>query len=320
MATGKLTQLILALWPTTGLDKNMNILIKQKLILLFLLIWCLPLLSFASNVFFDAKNQAFRQGEEFLVNVFLDTEGESVNTAEGTLIFPADLLEMKEIRNGNSSINFWINPVGSCASNGAEKPGSICFLGITPGGFSGTKVFLFSVVFQAKKDGQGTISAEALRILQNDGQGTEVRTKTSPFSFSISTEAKAPVSSVERIIDNERPEDFKPIIGNDPNIFNGKYFLVFITQDKISGIANYQVREGAWGWFSIAESPYLLKYQSLDRKIFVKAIDKAGNERVVVLKARHQAPWYQQSIMFVIILLIIVAGFLFKKLWSRFTK
>jgi len=59
---------------------------------------------------------------------------------------------------------------------------------------------------------------------------------------------------------------------------DGKYFLVFSTQDKGSGVDHYEVREGRFGGFSEVSSPYILKYQSLDKKIFVKAIDKFGNE------------------------------------------
>ena len=292
----------------------MNIFTKITCIFLSLLVVSVATPVFAAEISFESQDHEFAQGEEFLMDVFLNTEGESVNAVEGRVVFPTDLLEAGDIRDGNSIINFWV-----------EKPrileqGVIVFSGITPGGFSGSKNLLFSIVFRAKKDGRNTIQAEAIRVLRNDGEGTEVRVQTSPFSFAISTGSESSTGGVPEIIDNEPPEDFKPIIINEASIFDGKYALIFATQDKISGIGRYEVREGQWGRFSAAESPYLLKQQSLDRKIFVKAIDKAGNERVAVLNAANSAPWYQQYAILSILLMMIVVLFLFKILWPKFIR
>lgn len=292
----------------------MNTFRKTTSALLLFLAFFVATPVFAAEISFDAQSHEFAQEEEFLMNVFLNTEGESINAVEGRVVFPTDLLEAGEIRDGNSTINFWV-----------EKPrileqGVIVFSGITPGGFSGKKELLFSIVFRAKKDGSNTIQGDAIRVLRNDGEGTEVHTQTSPFSFSISIGSDLPPREIPGVIDNELPEDFKPIITNELSYFDGKYALIFATQDKISGIDRYEVREGQWSRFSIAESPYLLKQQSLDRKIFVKAIDKAGNERVAVLNAQNSAPWYQQYAILSILLIMIVILFLSKVLWPKFTK
>lgn len=300
------------------MTKYINRFIKTSSAFLLSLALFVAVPVFAAEIFLDAKNQSFAQGEEFLAQVFLNTEKESVNAIEGKVIFPVDLLEIREIRDGNSIINFWIDPVRSCASNGAEKPDSICFSGITPGGLSGPKELLFSIVFRAKKEGNGAIQTDGLMVLRNDGKGTPANVKVFPLQFSISQKSSSTSPAFESIKDTELPEDFNPTIESDPNIFDGKYFLVFATQDKGSGIDHYEVREGEWGWFKVAESPYLLKHQSLDKKIFVKTIDKVGNERITVLNAQHQVPWYRQYAVLGILLVIVIALFLLKKLWSRF--
>ena len=43
-----------------------------------------------------------------------------------------------------------------------------------------------------------------------------------------------------------------------------------------------------------AESPYLLKNQKLNKNIFIKAVDKNGNERVAVLLPQKPLPWYEK--------------------------
>lgn len=293
------------------MTKYINCFIKTSSIFLLSLALFVAVPVFAAEIRLDANKSEINSGEQFLVDIVIHSE-ESLNAIEGRLTFPTDKLLVKEIRDGNSVINFWV-----------EKPhidgsGVILFSGITPGGFSGANNSIFSVVFEAKNDGVASIVLDGAKALRNDGLGSQAVLSTHNTAVSI----KPGDSNVpkETLTDIELPEDFNPTIQSDPNIFGGKYFLVFATQDKTSGIDRYEVREGEWGWFTVAESPYLLKHQSLDRKIFVKAIDKNGNERIAVLDAQHQAPWYRHYAVLGILIVMLFVGFLLKKLWPRFTK
>ncbi len=89
--------------------------------------------------------------------------------------------------------------------------------------------------------------------------------------------------SFRGMIDTQPPEEFKPKIGQDPSLFEEKYFLSFATKDSGSGIDHYEIleaRDGGEEVWKIEESPYLLENQTLQSIIRVKAIDKAGNERI----------------------------------------
>jgi len=74
----------------------------------------------------------------------------------------------------------------------------------------------------------------------------------------------APVISLDR----ELPESFTPFVEQSPVLFDGKAVLVFVTQDKLSGIDHYEVAEakpaflgdGDLVWEN-AVSPYVLKDQ-----------------------------------------------------------
>ena len=57
------------------------------------------------------------------------------------------------------------------------------------------------------------------------------------------------------------------------------YFLVFSGIDKQTGIDYYEVKEGQGNW-KRAEFPYVLEDQTLQGIIEVRAVDKAGNERI----------------------------------------
>ena len=267
---------------------------------------------FAADLFFEPQKQSVAQGQEFLVSVFLDTKGESINALEGAVRFPSESLELKEIRDGNSIITFWIERAK------ATGPGAIAFSGITPGGFQGGKEFLFSLVLRAKaKKGSGSIELRDIKVLLNDGNGTQATVATAPFRFSVSNPPAGGGAGAEALIepiaDTEPPENFVPEIAHDENIFDGKYFLIFATQDKGSGIDRYEIREGAKDVFRVAESPSLLQNQELDKKIFVKAVDKAGNERIAVLYPPNYRPWYQNYwLIGILIVVILILGIILR--------
>lgn len=186
----------------------------------------------------------------------------------------------------------------------------------------GKNGLIFSIVFQSIQEGRGSIEIRDIKTLFNDGKGTEANTTISNFQFAIAGQASAPQSVVVEKKDIDMPEAFKPTVASDPNIFDGKYFLVFATQDKGLGIDHYEVCEGKRKCI-VTESPYLLQNQNLDKEIVVKAVDKNGNERVIVLPPQKPLPWYKSYIIFAILIivgLVIVGLFLRKLLWQKFIK
>lgn len=232
----------------------------------------------AANLFFEGNAKTLVNGQEFSVGVYVNTATDSLNAAEGIITFPINLLKVKEIRDGNSIINFWIDRPS------VKQSGTIDFSGIIPGGYQSPRGLLFSIIFQASAIGSGSIAADKVVLLKNDGQGTPASATVSPLSLSVekSNSENIPIPIVEKIVDRDPPEEFKPDIFQSPDVFDGKWFLVFVAQDKGSGIDHYEVSEGGKESFVIAESPYILESQNLEKEIYVKAVDKNGNERVEV--------------------------------------
>ena len=237
----------------------MNIFIKTSSVFLLTLILFVAVPVFAAEIFLE-PDKNLGQEDQFKVSIFLDTE-EQLNAVEGTLRFPPDFLELKSVNDANSIINFWVE-YPNVISNG-----DIRFSGITPGGYKGDRGLIFSVTFKVLQEGKGIFDIRDTRVLQNDGKGTEAKLQVidSPFIISKKTVVlQVPVSEMK---DESSPESFVPEIARDPSIFDGRWFLVFSTQDKGSGVKRYEVREGRWGWFKKAESPYLLNFQKLDKNI-----------------------------------------------------
>ncbi len=269
--------------------------------------------AFAAETFFGTKTQEIKANQLFEVGVFINTDNEEINAIEGKIIFPQDLLEIKKINDGNSIINFWI-----------EKPknatdGQIAFSGIVPGGYNDSKGLIFSITFLAKKGGGSAIEFSGVKALRNDGKGTEAPLTISNFQFLISnppTGQPIPQITTPKIEDRNPPEAFTPQIAANPAIFDGKWFLVFATQDKSSGIDHYEVCEGKRKCI-VAESPYLLQNQDLAEEIVVKAVDKSGNERIATIPAQKPHAWYKDYAIIAILIISAIAYLIWKILWKK---
>ena len=282
----------------------MNIIIKKVLLAIYFLYMFFPVATYAAEIYFETQGGS-NLGGEFIVTAKLNTEGELINAIEGKINLPADLVEIKDIRDGTSVLNFWIDRPSIVDGT------LIRFSGITPGGFTGENNVLFSMVLESIKVGKATIYADGIRSFVNDEESTSVKVRNKSLSIVISEEAQKDTSTDIDELDTEKPESFTPIITSDPYIFDGKYFLVFASQDKAFGIDHYEIREGEEGEFREVASPYLLENQTLDKKIFVKAIDKSGNERLEVVELENELKLYLKLIIFAIIIMLF--GFIFFK-------
>jgi|SRR3989344_4614063 len=320
METVLLLLLTSVLWPSTGLASPVDSKVKMQkaklqfkirnyfLATLFSFI-LLPSAAFAAELYFGTHAQEIGLNQYVEVGVFLNTEGESINAFEGSVSFPSSLLAPKEIWNGNSIVSLWIEEPF------LEREGVIRFSGVIPGGYEGSKGYLFSVIFQAQEEGKAVLDVRNARTLLNDGEGSESSLRTSPLELTIGSELKGP--EVLFPYDPDAPESFVPQIAQDQNLFDGKWFLVFATQDKASGVHHYEVREVRQDIFAffqkwrIVRSPYLLQDQELKSAVFVKAVDKKGNERVAVLSPRHPLKWYENYGLLIIIVGIGVLVFLY---------
>lgn len=241
----------------------------------------------------------------FVVEVKLSSE-EKINTVKVDLTFPQDFLEIVDFSNGNSILTLW--PEGPVFSN---QNGQIHFIGGTPGGYSGDGI-LGRIIFRAKKEGEAKVKFnDNCQVLLNNGLGTLAELKIEGGTFEVLAQKReVPENEWEKLLKEDKipPEPFEIKIGKDPSIFDGKYFIVFSTFDKETGIDYYEVSEIKGGQQEVWErvqNPYLLKDQSLKSKILVKAIDKAGNERISEITPTQKSfPYW--ALVFIPILMAIL--------------
>ncbi len=246
---------------------------------------------------------------------------------ETNLKFPADILQAVDFSQGNSILTLWVKPPTI-----EPAAGAISLAGGIPGGYCG-KVLgdltqsnllgraVFRVAANPTQNSARLTLDENSRVFLNDGLGTTVKPQIKGAVFDISAEkpTASPQNQWQTEIKNDviAPETFKIEIGRDPSIFDGQYFITFSTVDKQTGLDRYEVKEGFWPWRKTA-SPYLLKNQRLTDIIKVKAVDKAGNERIATLgPLKKPSPYYRTILIALAILLAAISGYI---IYRKFPK
>ncbi|MDO8529923.1 MAG: cohesin domain-containing protein [bacterium] len=308
---------------------------KKVLPLFIIILLFLPFAADAAEIFFGVKSKDITLDSKFEIGVFINTQAQDINAVEGEIRFPSEYVDVQGVYSGGSIISFWVSQPKLAGD------GLISFTGVAPGGFNGSKGYLFTVIFKAKKTGNVSVSAANEEVLLNDGQGSSAVMTKAPLALEI-TRPKAvtppsPTSASEASQDVPPippddavpPEPFEVQLAKSNNIFDGKWFVTFATQDKASGIDHYEVMEEApshsfrglfsKSQFKTTESPYLLQDQTLKSSITIKAVDKAGNERLASIAPENTVAWYENYVIWIIIVLIgLLSLFLVsKKSWIK---
>ena len=273
----------------------------------------------ATTVYFDLETPMVYEGNTFLVNLKISTPDKPINVVDGTILYDNNKLEIKEVSTGNSLFALWPKP--PVFSN---DKGTLSFVGGAPDGFQGEKGEVFKIIFLAKSEGEAQIDfLDGFSIFLHDGKGTQINPWLRTLSLSISKRpSEIPARDEWRDLlekDKTPPEFIEAIIGQDSYIFDNQYFVSFFATDKESGIDHYEVQEGTSPYI-IGDSPYLLKDQKLRSIIRVRAIDKAGNERISELMPPLPPMPFYKNILFWLGVFIIIVLIVLYVLWGYFKR
>ena len=264
------------------------------------LFFAFPHLAWAARLYLVHQPDAPSLGDNVTVSLMLDPQGSAVNAAEATIAFDGPV-NLQTMRDADSIVGQWIARDATTTANTANV---VTVSGIIPGGYSGNlsaywegerpgKIIDF--VFRANGDGNASFAIKNASVLLNDGKGTAAPVQVTGDSVVVGMPPASGGATQEKSytpVDVIPPDVFTPVIGRDPLVFNGNYFVSFATRDNDTGVADYAVAESprsvnASGYASLpwrpATSPYQLADQSLQSYVYVKAIDGAGNMRVAVL-------------------------------------
>ncbi|MBP9669522.1 MAG: hypothetical protein KBE09_04510 [Candidatus Pacebacteria bacterium] len=244
-----------------------------------------PAMTHAATLYLDPDQDSFGPGDTFMSEVRLDNDDVCINAGEVVVRYPVDSLRAVDFSRGGSIFSLWVQePLLD-----TEK-GTVTFSGGVPGGYCGRipgdpalsnvlGKIVFTVIGKPSKEAAITID-EASSLYLNDGAGT--RAELSVRGATILLLDKARLKSNDWLdevhADTIPPDPFVIEVQSTRNVFSGRYYAVFGTVDKQSGIDHYEIQEkGVW---KRVQSPYQLKDQFLQAPVVIRAIDKAGNEQL----------------------------------------
>ena len=277
-----------------------------------LVVFLLPMVADAASLYLSPNTSTLYRGDSQRYTVRLDVAADECVNAVDAVISYTENIEPVDTSTGGSIFSMWVEEP---TINRDER--TITFAGGIPNGYCGRidgdprlTNALVDIIFQSPgftigSGGNGTSSDEAIINFRdettaylNDGFGTQIPIAT--YGATINLERSAGVSVQNDWLDyinndTEAPNPFSITLEQSPNAFSNDYFITFNTSDKQSGVSYYEVMEEPlqenslfrWGGVDApwekTRSPYVLQDQSLNSKIFVRAVDKAGNEYMAVL-------------------------------------
>jgi hypothetical protein len=302
----------------------------------------------AATLYIDPSTATLNRGDAITLNVRLDTDEstqECVNAIDGVISYDPSVI-LVDVSVGESIFPVWVEPP---TINTETR--TITFAGGIPNGYCGRVQgdprltnSIVQLVFRAPglQVGGGEARNQAdIKFLPettaylNDGLGTKASLQLLGTTLKLNDTVGSQIVDDWRAVvqsDNVPPEEFSIDLVRDEKTFGGKYYIVFNTTDKQTGLSGYEVIEeplsrinffdfGAANapWIT-TRSPYLLKDQTLNSTIRVKAIDKAGNEYIATLipdKSLRTTHWSFVALVAMGGLLLITLLGIALYLWRR---
>lgn len=169
-----------------------------------------PQIATAATIYVYATDTSIVVGDTVTARVVISTPDAAINSTEGAVKFPADLLEVVSVSKGGT-FTMWIeepafsNTTGKVTFNG----------GITNPGYTGKSAGVVSIVFKAKKAGSASLSFSGAAVRANDGLGTNVLTSRGGTTIEITDSAtkQEPVKQEpvkQDTVPDKKPVDTKP--------------------------------------------------------------------------------------------------------------
>jgi len=131
--------------------------------------------------------------DDVVVLVTINSEGQDVNTAQATISFPANLLEVTKIDQTSSVFSFWLEQ-----PTFDNRAGTISFVGGSTSGLKGSGLKIMHIAFRVKGSGSGRLGVTNGAITASDGTGSNVYNTSKGLDINIPTTAEFQSVKVER--------------------------------------------------------------------------------------------------------------------------
>jgi len=173
------------------------------------------------SLYLSPSSGVYTVGNTFSVVAAVNTDGISINAAQGTLVFSPDKLSVTGISKGGSIFSLWTTePTYSNSS------GTITFGGGVPNpGYAGASGKIITITFRARVSGATAVNWSSGAILANDGKGTNILSSMGGGTYSLGpTIISPPAETPEGAVPAGTPT--KPEISSSTHPDQDKWYSV----------------------------------------------------------------------------------------------
>lgn len=144
----------------------------STLTILSILTGLIPISAFSvgASLYLNPASASYSLGNTFSVDINVNTGGQPINAAEGSLLFDTNAFEVIEFSKSGSVFTLWTQDPSFSNSAGTISFGG----GVPTPGFTGASGRIFSIKLKVKATGTGTINWSSGSVLANDGLGTNI--------------------------------------------------------------------------------------------------------------------------------------------------
>ena len=172
-----------------------------------------------ATLYLTPSSGTFVIGKTFNVGVKVNSGGDVVNAAEGTISYDTNLLEVAGLSKGGSIFPFWTTEPSH--SGGVIRFGG----GLPPPAYNGTAGHLITITFRAKRSGGARVAFSSGAVLANDGKGTNILASMGSANYIISPHVSAPAQpSGEKAPAKQEAEHNKPKVTSPTHPDQDKWY------------------------------------------------------------------------------------------------
>lgn len=154
--------------------------------LIVLVVFCAALTAHAATLSVSPGTGVYTAGATFTASVKVNTNGASINAADGTLSFNPKELTVLGVSKG-PIFNLW-----TAEPSFSNAAGTVSFSGGSPTGYTGSGGTVISITFKANAAGNPKVSFSKGSVLAADGRGTNVLTTMNGGSFTVAAAGVTP--------------------------------------------------------------------------------------------------------------------------------
>lgn len=145
--------------------------------------------AFAATLSISPDSGVHGTGETFSARVLVNTQGETINAADGVISFNPNELTVVSVSQSGSIFGLW-------AEEPAVSGGQITFSGGVPSGYSGSSGQVMTITMRSNGSGSKRLSWQSGSVLAADGRGTNVLSNMSGATYTVNAPSSSPEPEV----------------------------------------------------------------------------------------------------------------------------